>query len=411
MIETTEFTSEFFQTNRKRLRTAFGGKAPIVLTANGLLQKSADANYPFTQDSNFWYLCGLDEPSVVLVMDGEEDYLILPKRDPIHDVFHGELNGERLIAISGVDNTYPYEDGWKKLSKKLKKVKHVATIQPPKSYIEVYNLYTNPAKAHLLRQIKSHNSDATLIDMRPFLASLRSVKQPQELDAILDAVQITERLYKELDKKFISATKEGDLDFSLKLFMLKNAKEFAYETVMASGPHALIMHYIQNNADFSETDFLLVDMAAKSGKYSCDVTRTAVRQPSKRQRQVFDAVSTLLSVAQATISPGKTLQEIEDEVLELMGEKLRELGMIKSITKEALREHFPHLLTHHVGLDVHDGADYKARLVPGMVLAVEPGIYSDKEGIGVRLENTVLVTENGVQNLTGNIALEIDRFA
>ncbi len=411
MTELLEFTSDFFSENRRKLRQTFGGKAPIVMSGNGLLQKSADANYPFTQDSNFWYLTGLDEPGVVLVMDGDEEYLILPERNPIHDVFHGEIEVDRLLSISGVDDVLGYDEGWKRLSKRLKKVKHVATIQPPKSYIDVYNLYTNPSKARLVRQIKSYNSDLTLIDMRPFLASLRSLKQPVELASINRAVETTLQLYKQLDKLFQSSNNEGDISIALKLFMLKNQQEFAYDPVLASGKNALVMHYLENNSTYSETDLLLADMAAKCGKYSCDVTRTAVKQSSKRQRQVYDAVASLLDYAQQAIRPGRGLQEIEDEVLHHLGEKLRELGMIKTISKESIREHFPHLLIHHVGLDVHDGCDYKADLVPGMVLAVEPGIYSSKEGIGVRLENTVLVTEEGIDNLTEKIALKIDSFA
>ncbi|MEQ1666210.1 MAG: aminopeptidase P N-terminal domain-containing protein, partial [Bdellovibrionales bacterium] len=260
----TVFTSEFFSANRKRLRELFGGAAPIVITANGLLQKTGDSVLPFSQDNNFWYLTGVDEPGLILVMESDREYVILPKKERIQEIFEGSIDKNLLGKVSGIEEINDFDEGWKQLSKRLKKVKHVATIQPPKSYIEQLGIYTNPSKARLIRQLREYNDSLSLIDLRPFLASMRSVKSDVEMAAIKVAIRETEDFYKLLQKHWLKATSEAELFTELKIQVAKRGIDFAYDPIIASGINSITLHYMTNDADIDFKNFLLIDLAAKA---------------------------------------------------------------------------------------------------------------------------------------------------
>ena len=147
----SRFTSQFFAGNRQRLRELFTGTAPIVITANGLLQRGGDSAYSFTQDASFWYLTGIDQPDLLLVMDRDKEYLIVPARSSSREAFDGAIDHDKLRQQSGIRTIYDDAAGWEQLTNRLKKVKHVATVAPAPAYIEALGLYTNPARAVLLQ--------------------------------------------------------------------------------------------------------------------------------------------------------------------------------------------------------------------------------------------------------------------
>jgi Xaa-Pro aminopeptidase len=177
----SHFTSDFFAANRARLRELFTGTAPIVITANGLLQRGGDSAYGFAQDASFWYLTGLDEPDLVLVMDREKEYLIVPTRDANRQAFDGAVEDDDLARRSGITSIHEEEEGWDQLGGRIKKVKHVATLAPPPAYIEHYGLYANPARAALLSKLRTHNPELQLLDLATHVSRLRMIKQPSEL--------------------------------------------------------------------------------------------------------------------------------------------------------------------------------------------------------------------------------------
>lgn len=403
--------SDFFKNNRLRLREAFSGTAPIVISANYLIQKSSDIAYPFVQDSNFWYLTGVDEPGLTLVLDGDKEYLILPIKDKVRSVFEGEVEQAELENISGIKQLFSYEEGWKYLGKKLSKVKHVATLQPPPSYIESMLMFTSPAKISTVEKIKEFNPEVDLIDLRKVLGNLRSVKQEAELDCLREAIKHTSSLYKTIEKKRAKFDNENQIMAELASYIARNDLEFAYQPIVASGKNALTLHYVRNNSELSSGMPLLIDLGARYSKYCADVTRTVIDGASKRQQVVYNAVLDVQQYAISLLEPGVLIEEYELKVHQYMGEKLRELGLIKSIEKESVREFYPHSTSHFLGIDPHDPGDYSVPLVPGMVLTVEPGIYIKDENIGIRIEDNVLITANGNEILTKSILKDIAKFA
>ncbi len=405
------FEPDFFRNNRSRLRELFTGTAPIIISGNYLLQKSSDTSYDFVQDSNFWYLTGLDEPGLTLVMDGDKEYIIAPNHDPVRAVFEGELEQSLIAKISGIETVYESDEGWKILGKKLVKSKHAATIQPSPAYIESMTMFTSPAKLRAIEKIKENNPDIDLIDLRKILATMRSIKQPEEIEMIKQAVAHTAKLYKIIEKTRVKSVNENQIMAELTKYMVLNDLEFAYAPIIASGKNALTLHYTNNNSEIDQKNFLLLDVAAKYSSYCADVTRTVVSAPSKRQQNIYEAVLSVQEYAISLLKPGVLLEDYEQKVHEFMGEKLRELGLLKTISKETVGQFYPHSTSHFLGIDPHDAGDYKSALQPGMVLTVEPGIYVNEENIGVRIEDMALITESGCEVISSAIKKDISKLA
>lgn len=397
------FGNDFFVGNRERLRNLFTGTAPIVITANGHLQRNGDNPYRFRQDANFWYLTGIDHPDVILVMDRDKEYLIIPERDPVRETFDGSISPEALSRRSGVKDVFVDKAGWKRLSRKLKNSKHVAVLAPSPAYQEWYGLYSNPARAALVSKLKTYNHELELLDLRDHMMKMRVIKQPVELQAIQHAIDVTiEGLRYVTDRdRLREYAHEYEIEADLTAQYRRGGCFHAFEPIVAGGVRACQMHNIGNNGQLSADELLLFDTGAESNWYSADISRTvALGEPTDRQQSVFDAVCEAQDYAYTLIKPGITNADYEKKMEMFMGEKLRELGVLKTISTDNVRVFFPHLTTHYLGLDTHDVGDYRKEMRPGMVMTVEPGIYLPQEGIGVRMEDNVLVTENGCSVLS-----------
>ncbi len=400
----SRFTSEFFTGNRQRLRALFTGTAPIVIAANGLLQRGADSTYAFAQDANFWYLTGIDEPDIVLVMDKDMEYLIVPGRSAVREAFDGVVAAEPLIRRSGIQAVYDDEAGWQKLTKRLHKVKHVATLATPPAYVEHYGMYTNPARAALVARLKTHKTSLELLDVQPHVARLRMIKQPVELKALQAAIDITVSSIKEVTRpaKLRNYTYEYEVEAELaRGFRKRGAAGHAFEPIVASGKRACTLHNVANDGLLAKNELLIMDVGAEVEHYAADITRTISRAaPSSRQHAVYSSVLEVQKFAFSLLRPGVVMKDYENQIEHFMGEKLRELGLIKTINHKNVRKFYPHSTSHFLGLNVHDIGEYDRPLEPGVVITVEPGIYIPKEGIGVRIEDDVLITPRGIKILT-----------
>lgn len=395
------FTADFFTGNRQRLRGLFPGTSPIIITANGQLQRSADITYPFRQDSNFWYLTGIDEPDLVLVIDKEKEYLILPERDEITAMFDGVFDHKAMAKRSGIKQIYSQKDGWPVLERRLKKVKHAATLAASPVFVKRHNFYTNPSRQNLINKITDINGELRVLDLREHFLRMRVVKQPQELAAIQRAIDITVSAIAKISKKLDRFSYEYEIEAQLTYeFAKRGAHGHSFEPVIAAQGNTAQLHYRSKNQALGKGPVLL-DVGAEVENYAADITRTyPIGKFNKRQQAIFDAVLEAQDYAINILKPGVKLDSYERQVRHFVGEKLRELGLIKSISPENVRKYFPSLTSHFLGLDVHDIGNYEQVLEPGMVLTVEPGIYVAKEGMGVRIEDDVLITEDGVKVLS-----------
>lgn len=398
----TFFNSEFFAGNRARLRTLFVGTAPIVVTANGLLQRNGDSPYYFRQDSNFWYLTGLQIPDALLILDKDKEYVILPAMSPVDEVLGAPPDIQLAIERSGIATIMSLKEGWPILAKRLKKVQHAATFTAAPVYAKHYGFYTNPARRSLVKKIRAENPDIELLDLRQHLMRMRMVKQPQELAALQAAIDITVETMQDISKKLHEYAFEYQIEADLSHgFRKRGAAGHAFSPIVASGKNTCHIHYQANGDNLSKANLLYIDTGAEVENYSADITRTYIlKEPAKRERAVLGAVAEVASFARENLKPGISIRENEKLVEQYMGEKLRELGLIKTISPEAVRKYYTHSCSHYLGLDTHDTGDYDTPLEQNMVLTVEPGIYIPEEGIGFRIEDDVLITKTGIKVLS-----------
>lgn len=408
----SKFNSDFFAGNRQKLKELFTGTAPIVVTANGLLQKGADSTYAFSQDANFWYLTGIDDPDIILVMDKDKEYLIVPARSASRQAFDGSVEFDGLSKRSGVKEVLDDSEGWSRLGGRLKKVKYAATLAVPMPYIEQYGMYTNPARAALVERLKIYNPGLELLDLNQHLARLRMLKQPQELAAIQLAIDITSASIKDAAK--LSKLKKYAYEYELEAELSRNFRKrgsngHAFEPIVAGGERACTLHNVANNGLLSADELILMDVGAEVEHYAADITRTLSLSgsPSRRQQAVHAAVIEVQNFALGLLKPGIMLKEYEQQIEHFIGEKLRELGLVKSISHDEVRTYYPHATSHFLGLNVHDVGEYDRPLEAGIVLTVEPGIYIASEGIGIRIEDDILLTPKGPKILSNKLSREL----
>lgn len=397
------FTSDFFSANRTQLRKRCDNENPIVISASGLVQQGGDSAYPFKQDASFWYLTGIDEPEVILVITQNEEFLILPERDVRRDVFDGAVDIKAMQNTSGIATILPYQDGWERLRILAESCK---TFNAPlhKSYDADHNIFTNPAKARLLRNLRK--LDVELEDVRLHLVHMRMTKQQPEIDAIQKAIDITlesiaDVFSKDWSKKY---SNEQELDADILAGFVRRGARPAYQSIIAGGKHACTLHYINNNQPLQGDELVLIDVGAEYGNYVADISRTYT--PGKmnaKQQRIYRAVKDAQAIGFEAMKPGVSARDIQKALVEYIGEFLKAEKLITEITPEEVGKYFPHAFGHHLGLDVHDVADYSEPLAEGMVLTMEPGIYIPEWSIGVRIEDDVLITKTGAKVLSAGL--------
>lgn len=400
---TSPFSADFFTANRQRLRQLVGHDDPIIITGNGNMQRAADEPFKFTQDSNFWYLTGLSAPELTLVMTVQGDFLIVPALSLERQVFDGAHDLTAYTARSGLTDILGERDGWTRVRSSLANHR-VATLGMPPSYLSRYRMFSLPYRRRLLAKLKRLDAHLEVQDIRLQLARMRAVKQPAELTALQRAIDITTDTLKEVTQTDIlqPARQEYELEAAISYgFRRRGADGHAFEPIVGAGMHATTLHHIDNRGPITPGEFIVLDVGASVEHYAADITRTVSQQPwTARQQQVFDAVAYVQDYALSLLKPGILLHDYEAAIADHMGGVLRDLGLIDKPTPSAIRQYFPHATSHFLGLDTHDVGDYARPLEPGMVITCEPGIYIPAEGLGVRIEDDILITENGYRSLS-----------
>jgi Xaa-Pro aminopeptidase len=270
-------------------------------------------------------------------------------------------------------------------------------------------MFVNPARARLIKKLRAENNGLDLLDLRQHMTRLRMVKQAPEISAIQQAIDLTVKGFAQVKRSIGSYENEYEIEARLTGLFKKNGRDHAYQPIIAAGGNACTLHYVANSGRITPQDMVLIDVGADVNGYAADISRTyaANNEPSKRQTQVWKAVIEVQDFAMSLLKPGTLIPEYEKKVEAFMGEKLRELGLIKTIDHDTVRKYYPHATSHFLGLDVHDAADYQRALEADMILTVEPGIYIPEEQIGVRIEDDVLITDEGLRNLSEKLPREL----
>jgi Xaa-Pro aminopeptidase len=405
MIETSFFSADFFTTNRKTLREALKTNDLIVLTGNGSMQRAADEPVAFIQDSNFWYLTGCNEPDLLLVMTPSETFLIAPTLSKERETFDGSIDVEAVATRSGISDIVNEREGALRLKTLIQNTHTIATLGSSTSYLARYRMHTLPYRRRLIARLRRINSTITIRDIRPELAHARCMKQPAELAALQQAIDITTQTLHDVTEPTAlqGVTHEYELEAAISYgFRSRGADGHAFQPIVGAGAHSTTLHHIHNNGVITPGDLIVLDIGASVEHYAADITRTVSQQPfNARQQAVYDAVKRVQDYALSLLKPGSMQVEYEKAVVTHMGVELKQLGLITKNSPDQVRRYFPHATSHFLGLDTHDVGNYQKPLEAGMVLTCEPGIYIPEENIGVRIEDDILITEAGNIVLSG----------
>lgn len=416
--------SNLYINNRKKLRDKLLPNSIAVFHSNDIMPTNADGTMRFRQNNDLFYLSGIDQEETILVLcpdfpnEQMREVLFIRETDEHIATWEGhKYTKEEAFDASGIQNiqwTTNFESVFNSL---------IALSE------EVY-LNTNE---HLRADTKVETRDARFIKLckdryplhnyhraAPLMHQLRGIKEPEEINQIQIACDITEKGFRRILKFVKPGVKEYEVEAEfIHEFVRNRSKGFAYEPIIASGKNACVLHYIENNKECKDGDLLLMDVGAEYGNYNADMTRTipVSGRFTKRQKEVYNAVLRVKNTAVKILRPGVNIQDYHKEVGKAMESELIALRLLdKTDVKNQdpdqplYKKYFMHGTSHHLGLDVHDVGTMYTPISPNMVFTVEPGIYIPEEGLGIRLENNIVIGEDGHIDLMKNIPIEADEI-
>ncbi len=413
-----------YQRNRNKFAAKLKPNSVAVFNANDIMPTNADGTMRFRQNNDLFYLSGIDQ---------EETILLIAPDCPIQTL-------REVLFLRETNEHIAIWEGHKYTKEEAEAASGIQNIQWLSNFDQVFNtvmalsknIYLN-TNEHLRAGINVETKDARFIKIckekyplhdyeraAPIMHELRGVKEKEEISQLQIACDITEKGF----RRILSFVKPGVAEYEIEAeylheFVRNRSKGFAYEPIIASGSSACVLHYLENNKSCLDGELLLMDVGAEYGNYNADMTRTIPVNGrfSSRQRAVYDAVLRVKNQASSMLTPGITIQDYHKEVGLIMQSELVGLGLIDQTDIKnqdpnwpAYKKYFMHGTSHHLGLDVHDVGTMHFPIQAGMVFTVEPGIYIPAEGFGIRLENNIVVQENGYLDLMRNIPLEAEEI-
>lgn len=395
--------TDLYIQNRQRLMKELGDEL-VILTAHHEMQRAGDMSYPFQQETNFLWLTGIRAANWQLVLRKGEACLVMPDVNEVRAIFDGALSAEEAKKISGVDRVITSHEYDAYLAELKAAYDKVYTLGKDPS-AQWYTFSINPAVDELRASLEEHFNEVA--DCRRALMTLRAIKQPAEIEAIKQAIAVTADAFTLVKSKLADVSFEYEIEAVLNSeFRRTGAGGHAYDPIVAAEKNACTLHYVQNNNSLPRNGLVLIDAGANVVGYSADITRTyAIGKPSGRQAAVHAAVEAAHHKIISLIRPGVKLQDYVKSVEEIMKDTLQELGLLAQRDDvDMLHKYFPHAISHGLGIDVHESLGGYGEFKPGMIFTVEPGIYIPEEGIGVRIEDDILVTESGYENLSASLS-------
>ena len=417
--------SALFIKNRKNFASLMQKNSLAIFNSNDIYPISADSTMPFEQHRDLFYLSGVDQEESVLMLfpdcpnENLREVLFLTETNEHIAVWEGEkLTKEAAFNTSGVQTVFWLQD--------LEKVLFEMTTYCDTFYIntnEHYraNIVTETREDRFTKWLLAKYPAHSVAKSNPILQRLRAVKDPIELDLMQQACDITEKGFRRILNFIQPGVWEYEIEAELIHEFIKNrSKGFAYTPIIASGNNANVLHYIENNQQCKAGDLILLDIAAEYANYKSDLSRTVPVSGkfSERQKAVYNAVNHVKKEATKLLTPGTIWKDYHVEVGGIMTAELLKLGLLDKADVQnedknwpAYKKYFMHGTSHHIGLDTHDYGLLHKPMEANMVFTVEPGIYIPEEGFGIRLEDDVVVQENGAPfNLMGNIPIEADEI-
>jgi Xaa-Pro aminopeptidase len=414
----------FFQANRARVTALLPPRAVAILNSNDVMPTNADGTMGFCQNSDLYYLTGVDQEEAVLVLfpsardPKRREMLFVRETSELLAIWEGaKLSKEQARALTGIETVFWTSD--------FERILRETMFEASAIYLNrnEHGRANSPVQTRddrFLEMIKAEYPLHQLERLAPLLYRLRMEKSPEEVEAIRMATRTTEAGFRRLLSFVKPGVREYEIEAELMHEYLRGrSRGFSYPPIIASGANACVLHYVENNAVCEAGEMLLLDVAAEYANYRSDMTRTipVSGRFSPRQRLVYDAVLRVLRACSALLRPGLVMSDYQKEAAGLMEAELIGLGLLgaeevknQDPEKPLYKKYFMHGMSHHIGLDVHDVSDPALPLGAGMILSVEPGIYIKEEGLGIRLENLILLGETKNEDLMQGIPLEVSEI-
>jgi Xaa-Pro aminopeptidase len=423
-----------FAARRRRLMDMMVRDGIAILPAAPERVRNRDVLHPFRQDSDFHYLSGFDEPDAVLVIipgrEHGESVLFCKEKDPARELWDGFLAGpEGAIEQFGVDDAFPIADIDDILPGMIE---GRSRVYYPLGRDQSFDQRVMDWVKIIRSKVRSgSNPPGEFVALEHLLHDLRLIKSAAEVRVMAKAAEIS----CEAHVRAMKRARQGGYEYNLEAelihtFMSHGARSTAYPSIVGGGANACILHYIENDAPLKEGDLVLIDAGCEYECYASDITRTfpVSGRFSAEQKALYEVVLAAQYAAIDAVHPDNHWNRPHEAALEVLVQGLVELGILQDITvdqaieEEAYRPYFMHRTGHWLGMDVHDVGDYKIggawrQLEPGMALTVEPGLYIAPDntavdekwrGIGIRIEDDVVVTKDGCRVLTNGVPKEID---
>jgi len=416
--------NKLFIENRKRFAASLKPNSIALFTSNDILPTNADGSMGFVQNSDLFYLSGVDQEETILLIYPDavngafKEVLFVKETSELIAIWEGaKLNKEQATQTSGIKNVMWNKEFDVFLKSVMFQAEHIYlnSNEHTRRYID-----TETAEMRFNKNIIAKFPLHKLERSAPIMHKLRAIKSKYEVELIQQACNITEKGLRRL----LGFVKPGVMEYQIEAelvheFISNRSRGFAYGPIIASGGSACVLHYVENNKECKAGDVILLDVAAEYGNYASDLTRClpVSGKFTARQKQVYNAVLRVMKAATAMLTVGNNIPDYHRAVGSLMEKELVDLGLISmdDIKKQspdcpAYKKYFMHGTSHFLGLDVHDVGDFNRKLEAGMVFTCEPGIYIPEENLGIRLENDILVTANGPDDLMKNIPLEVEEI-
>jgi Xaa-Pro aminopeptidase len=415
---------ELFSTNRKRFVEKMKPNSIAIFVSNDEVPVNGDALYPFKQNSDLYWLSGINqEDSMVIFFPDNPDpkyreVLVLVRPIELKEKWDGKrLRKDEATALSGIQTIVWLEN----IDPLLQQWIHLAdTI-----YLDTNE---NDRKSSLLRtrdyrlvdEMKSRYPLHQYERAAKILKQLRSIKTEYEIEVTQKAIEITGNAFNRIMKFIRPGVMEYEIEAEIiHSFLIQRADGPAYGSIIASGDRARTLHYVSNNGECRDGELILMDFGASYGGYNADLSRTIPVNGkfTRRQKTVYNACLHLHDYAKSLLKPGISIVDYTEKVGEEATQQFLKIGLLKKTEvknedpeNRAYRKYLYHGISHHLGIDVHDLGTKTEPLKAGMLLTVEPGIYIEQEGMGVRIENNVWITKRGNIDLFKGIPITIEEI-
>ena len=420
-----QIPSGLFIKNRNKFTKELKSKSLAVFNSNDIYPVSADSTLPFAQHRDIFYLSGIDQEESVLVLfpdayeEKHREILFLRETNEHIAIWEGaKLNKEQAFEVSGIKTVYWLQDFEKILYKLLSEAENI--------YININEHYraersVETREDRFIKKLKNDYPAHNYLRSNPILQRIRSIKEPEEIELIQKACDITEKGF----RRILKFTKPGVWEYEIEAefaheFLMNRSKGFAYTPIIGSGFSSNVLHYIQNNQQCKDGDILLLDVGAEYANYASDMTRTIPVNGkfSDRQKQVYNAVLRCKNEAEKLLVAGNNWYDYHKEMGKIYTSELLGLGLIDKADVQnenpdwpAYKKYMMHGTSHHMGLDTHDYGILSDKFVEGMVFTNEPGFYLPEENLGVRIEDDYVIQSSGLpKNLMKNIPIEVEEI-